>query len=197
MISKSLQEFGVVNKLLSLSGDNASNNVTMSQSLKGTGQLPSTYIAGPTTHVLCAGHIFDLTNKVGPYTEHFITSHVLQAIFRYFAKKAKVSDHSFTEDDDDSWLNDDDDDELDAEEEELLEELTSDRHDVNKDAILEDLLDAVDNLHDLEEEDGNLGWNAIMKVCTFVIIDHQLTVRSQIFKLGCCIFNNGAMQQAL
>lgn len=60
----------------------------------------------------------------------------------------------------------------------MLEELTSDRHDVNKDAILEDLLDTVDNLHDLEEEDGNLGWNAIMKVCTFVIIDHQLTVRS-------------------
>lgn len=59
----------------------------------------------------------------------------------------------------------------------MLEELTSDRRDANEDAILEDLLDAVDNLHDLEEEDGNLGRNAVMKVCTFVIVDHQLTVR--------------------
>ncbi|PBK64784.1 hypothetical protein ARMSODRAFT_1022773 [Armillaria solidipes] len=120
----------------------------MSHSLKGAGKLPSTHIAGPTTRVLCAGHIFDLANK---------------AIFRYFAKKAKVSDHSFTEDDNDSWLDDDDDDELDAEEKELLEELSSDCRDANEDAILEDLLEAVDNLHDLEEEDGNLGWNAVMK----------------------------------
>lgn len=77
MIGKSLREFGVVDKLLLLPGDNASNNVTMSRSLKGAGKLPSTHIAGPTTRILCAGHIFDLANKVGPYTEHVITSHLL------------------------------------------------------------------------------------------------------------------------
>ncbi len=77
MISKSLREFGVVDKLLSLPGDNASNNVTMSRSLKGAGKLPSTHIAGPTTHVLCAGHIFDLANKVGSYTECVMASHLL------------------------------------------------------------------------------------------------------------------------
>ncbi|SJL16301.1 uncharacterized protein ARMOST_19821 [Armillaria ostoyae] len=129
MISKSLREFSIVDRLLSLPGDNALNNVTMSRSLKGVGKLPSTHIAGPMTRILCAGHIFDLANK----------------------------------------------------EEELLEELSSDRHDANEDAILEDLLEAVDNLCDLEEEDGNLGWNAIMKI----------------FKLGHQIFNNGTMQQAL
>ncbi len=66
MIGKSLCEFGVVHKLLSLPGDNdnASNNITMVHSLKGAGKLPSNHIAGPTTGILCVEHIFDLVNKV-------------------------------------------------------------------------------------------------------------------------------------
>lgn len=64
MIGKSLREFGIVDKLLSLHGNNASSNVTMVRSPKGAGKLPSNHIAGPTTRILYAGHIFDLANKV-------------------------------------------------------------------------------------------------------------------------------------
>ncbi len=63
-ICKTLHEFGIIDKLLSLPSDNASNNVMMACCLKGPGKLPSNHIAGPTTCVLCAGHIFDLANKV-------------------------------------------------------------------------------------------------------------------------------------
>ncbi|KAK0441487.1 uncharacterized protein EV420DRAFT_1650094 [Desarmillaria tabescens] len=108
MISKSLREFEVTDKLLSLPGDNASNNVTMAHSLKGARKLLSGHITGPMTHIFCAGHIFDLANK---------------AIFCYFVKKAKVSNWSFLQDDDDDWLEDDDDDKLDVEEQELFDEL--------------------------------------------------------------------------
>ncbi len=64
VICKALREYGVLDKLLSLHGDNMSNNVTMAHALKGPGRLPSTHIAGLKTCVLCAGHIFDLANKV-------------------------------------------------------------------------------------------------------------------------------------
>lgn len=65
VICDTLCGYGVIDKLLSLPGDNTLNNVTMAHSLKGPGKLPSSHIASLTTHVLCAGHIFDLTNRVG------------------------------------------------------------------------------------------------------------------------------------
>ncbi len=61
---KSLQEFGVVDKLLSVPGDNASSNTSMLQALKAPGKLPRSHIAGTKTQVRCAGHILDLCNKV-------------------------------------------------------------------------------------------------------------------------------------
>ncbi len=36
----------------------------MLQILKGPGRLPRSHIAGTETQVRCAGHIFDLANKV-------------------------------------------------------------------------------------------------------------------------------------
>ncbi len=61
---KSLQDFGVVDKLLSVPGDNTSSNTTMLQSLKAPGHLPQAHITGTQTQVRCAEHIFDLCNKV-------------------------------------------------------------------------------------------------------------------------------------
>ncbi len=65
VICDTLHGYGVIDKLLSLLSDNASNNITMVHALKGPGKLQSSHIAGPTMHVLCAGHVFDLANKVG------------------------------------------------------------------------------------------------------------------------------------
>ncbi|SJK96756.1 uncharacterized protein ARMOST_00001 [Armillaria ostoyae] len=165
VICDTLRGYGVIDKLLSLPGDNASNNVVMARSLKGPGKLPSTHIAGPTTRVLCAGHIFDLANK---------------AIFRYFVKKAKATDRGFLDDDDDSWLEDDEEDEMDEDEQELLDDVSSERE-ADEEAMLDELLMALDELDELEAADRNLGRNAVMKI----------------FKLGRRMFHNGAMQADL
>ncbi len=64
---------------------------------------------------------------------------------------------------------------------------------------LEDLLSAINNLDELEREDGTLGRNAVMKVCPSFSIhiypfpDSML----QICKLGRRIFNSGPMQASL
>ncbi len=71
----------------------------------------------------------------------------------------------FLEDNNQSWLDDNDNDELDVEELELLEELGSNEQEDDGQATLDDLLSALDDLDDLEAQDGNLGWNAVMKVC--------------------------------
>lgn len=64
VICKALHEYRVLDKLLSLPGDNTSNNIIMAHALKGPRRLPSTHIARLKTHVLCVRHIFDLANKV-------------------------------------------------------------------------------------------------------------------------------------
>ncbi len=60
----SLREFGVIDKLLTVPGDNASTNMKMLQIIKGPGCLPRSHLAGAETQVQCAGHIFDLANKI-------------------------------------------------------------------------------------------------------------------------------------
>ncbi|KAK0229936.1 ribonuclease H-like domain-containing protein [Armillaria nabsnona] len=150
MINKSLYEFGVVDKLLLLPGNNASSNIRMACSLKGARNFLVTTLPAPRL-VFCVLDIYL----------------ILQT--------------SFLQDDDNSWLEDNEDNDLDAEEQDLLDELTLDAQEANKDAILEDLLEAVDNLEALEDEDGNLERNAVMKI----------------FKLSHQIFNNGAMQYDL
>ncbi|PBK81505.1 hypothetical protein ARMGADRAFT_948153, partial [Armillaria gallica] len=60
----SLYEFSVIDKLLAMPGDNASTNMKMLQIIKGPGRLPHSHLAGAETQVQCAGHIFDLANKV-------------------------------------------------------------------------------------------------------------------------------------
>ncbi len=67
------------------------------------------------------------------------------------------------------WLDDDDDDELDNEEHGLLEELTNPEKEAQDDAELDDLLEALENLKELEDEDGAFGRNVVMKVCKFLM----------------------------
>ncbi len=117
-------------------------------------------------------------------------------IFCYFVKKAKCTDWGFLEDDDQLWLNDDDDDKLDVEELKLLEELCNNEWEDEEEAMLDDLLSVLDDLGELEAEDGNLGRNTVMKVhlisVALVSTNHALWL--QIFKLRWCMFNNSAMQ---
>ncbi len=67
------------------------------------------------------------------------------------------------------WLDDDDNDELDNEEHGLLEELTNPEKEAQDNAELDDLLEALENLKELEDEDGAFGRNAVMKVCKFLM----------------------------
>ncbi|SJL16081.1 uncharacterized protein ARMOST_19597 [Armillaria ostoyae] len=161
VLCTSLREFGILDKLLSVPGDNASTNTKLLQVIKAPGRLPRSHIAGPETQVRCAGHIFDLANKV--------------------AKRGNEDSLLDDEADNPDWLDDDDDDELDKEEHALLEECTTSEKEAQDDADLDELLDTLDNLQQLEYEDGTFGRNAVMKI----------------FKLGRRIFNNGAMQEDL
>lgn len=92
---------------------------------------------------------------------------MLQAIFRILVKAVKRGhEDSLLEEEADSpdWLDDNDNDELDKEEQSLLEEFMSPEKEAQDDAELDDLLEALENLQELEAEDGSFGRNAVMKV---------------------------------
>ncbi len=95
-----------------------------------------------------------------PFVCRDIFDDFFQAIFCPFLVKSKRGQ----DDDDDKWLEDDKDNELDEEERELVEEFMNEDQEQEEEMTLEELLATIDNLAELEEEDSNLGRNAVMKV---------------------------------
>ncbi|KAF7371898.1 Zinc finger BED domain-containing protein 4 [Mycena venus] len=180
-IAECLREYGIEKKILSIVGDNASNNDTMIDELADL--IPT--FPGKTTRVHCFAHILNLVVKA------------ILSQFSYTKKAATTDADPVAEDDEDDEeevkIDDLLSDEL-GDEEEFEEELEGEGDDdkvdpavqASDDAAIADAAAEV-NLEGwvplLQCKDINLGCYAILKLCTLAKkVFHSPTPRIDLFK---------------